>query len=96
MTRPVDTLSPELHHILLHCLPDERTGMRYLQRAAGLPQDGILTKNQAVAINAMDQRDICAKLLAEKVMSLTGQRNFDQLGRQWLAQVFKVAMDIGL
>lgn len=96
MTRPVDTLSPHIHHILVHCLPDERTGMRTLQRAAGMPQDGILTANQAVALNKMDQRDLCAKLLAEKVISLTGQRNFDQLGRQWLTDIFKVAVDIEL
>lgn len=96
MTRPVDTLSPHVHHILLHLLPDERTGMRALQRAGGMPQDGILTRNQAVALNKMDQRELCAKLLAEKAIMLTGQRNFDQFGREWLAKAFQVAIDIEL
>lgn len=96
MTRPVETLPAGIQHILLRLLPDERLGIRALQRAAGMPHDGILTKNQAVAIGKMDERDICAKLLAEKVMMLTGQRNFDHLGRAWLAHVMQVAMELEL
>lgn len=96
MTRPVEMLPLGVQHILKRLLPDERTGIRALQRAAGMPHDGILTKNQAVAIAKMDERDICAKLLAEKVMMLTGQRNFDHLGRAWLSLVMTVAMELDL
>lgn len=96
MTRITDALSPEIQHILKRCLPDERTGIRALQRAADLPQDGILTRNQAVAINKLDQRELCAKLLAEKLIGLVGLRNFDDHGRRWFTDVAKVAMDLGL
>ena len=83
-------LPPRIRALLMATQGD---GVKLLQRAAGLPQDGILTRNQIVAIGKMEQPKLCADFLTERAMSLIGQRHFDTQGREWLSSLFRMALD---
>jgi lysozyme family protein len=71
------------------------TCIKLLQRAAGLPITGVLTRNQAVAIAGRPAPEIVAKVLTEWSLYRMGSRYFDEKGRGWLNGLFQVALDIG-
>jgi len=69
------------------------TAIRLLQKAAGLSQTGILPRNQVVAIQRRDQRELCGMFLADRALRFTGTKNFDHYGRGWFKRLFLIAMD---
>lgn len=83
---------PEQIRKLLMATPGD--GVKLLQRAAAMPQDGILTRNQIVQIGKMYQAALCADFLTERAMSLIGQRHFDTNGREWLSALFRQALGL--
>lgn len=66
------------------------TAIRLLQKAAEVPQDGILgiVTEKAVATAKLDE--LCASFLAERALRYTGTHNFDHFGRGWFRRLFKL------
>lgn len=91
---PLTNLPQPLRALLLET-PDG-IGVKALQRAAGMPATGVLTRNCVAQLAARDQRELVAAFLAERAVRLTGVRGFDRLGREWFADLFKSALDAAL
>lgn len=62
-----------------------------LQRALGVPDDGILGNLTMAAIHALDADDLAVKFCTERALRYMGLRNFDIYGRGWLRRVFHLA-----
>lgn len=69
------------------------TAAKLLQKAADTAQDGIIGQNTMRAINAKNQRELCALFMADRALRYTGTRNFDLYGRGWLKRLFVLAME---
>lgn len=69
------------------------TALKLLQRALGVPQDGVIGNNTMLAIGRADQKELCAMFLAERALRYTGTRNFDIYGRGWIKRMFRLVME---
>lgn len=60
---------------------------RWLQRAAGVADDGIIGPNTRKAITAADPADLVMRFLAERLEFMTGLSNWPQHGKGWARRI---------
>lgn len=63
------------------------TAVRYLQRAVGVADDGVWGPVSQAAIDAMDESDIIARLLAERLDFMTRLKNWPAHGKGWARRI---------
>ncbi len=61
--------------------------VRWLQRAAGVADDGIIGPQTIAAVKRADPNDLAMKFLAERLEFYTKLTTFDAFGRGWVRRV---------
>lgn len=64
---------------------------RILQKALGVPQDGVLGRVTMSALERANTTHLAFLIMADRALRYTGTRNFDTYGRGWLKRLFEVA-----
>lgn len=67
------------------------TAIRALQRAVGVADDGVVGPHTKQAIAATDKHDLVMLFLAERLIFMTGLKNWPAAGRGWAR---RIAMDL--
>lgn len=66
---------------------------KWLQRALGVPEDGLIGPKTIAAANRADPAHIAAKLTGYRLAMLAGLKHFDQFGRGWTRRIASVLME---
>lgn len=61
-----------------------------LQKALGLPQDGIFGVRTQTTLMLADATETASLFMADRALRYTGTRNFDQYGRGWFKRLFVI------
>lgn len=64
-----------------------RQSILWLQRAAGVPDDGVIGPKTLSAVNALNADTLRMKLLAQRLKFLTNLNTFSTFGRGWTRRV---------
>lgn len=64
---------------------------KLLQRAVGVPEDGVLGNLTIAAVNALGADDLFCKLMAERALAYWKLPNMRVYGRGWMRRLFHVA-----
>lgn len=86
-----DQLRPAIAYQLLDFAVNSGIGTatRALQRAAGVADDGVIGQNTRGALRATSQTDLIMLLLAERLLFMTGLKNWTDAGRGWARRIAK-------
>lgn len=64
-----------------------KNAVKFLQRAVGAVDDGVLGNQTLAAVNAMDKNDVILKFNAERIEFFTNIKTFNVFGRGWMRRV---------
>jgi lysozyme family protein len=64
-----------------------RQAIKFLQRAIGASDDGIIGPRTLAAVKAMDQNDIILLFLAERLQFFTNLRTWSVFGKGWSRRI---------
>lgn len=64
-----------------------RNAVRMLQRAVGVPDDGVIGNQTLSAISAIDKNDVLLKFNAERIEFFTSLGTFGVFGKGWMRRV---------
>jgi lysozyme family protein len=64
-----------------------RQAIRWLQRAAGAKDDGIIGPKTLAAVRAADPEQLVRRMLAQRLRFMTGLPNWPAFGRGWARRI---------
>ena len=84
-----DKLPPTLAYLLFDCAVNSGIGqsIRFLQRALGVADDGVLGPMSIAAIQRMDSESLCARFLGQRLDFMTRLSTFETFGKGWSRRV---------
>lgn len=62
----------------------------WLQRAAGVVDDGILGPKTLAAVANSDAQKVCRKILAQRLKFMTDLKNWDAFGKGWARRIAEI------
>ena len=80
-----DRLPPTLAYLLFDAAVNSGIGqaIRFLQRAAGVADDGVLGPITLATIQRLDAESICARFIGQRLDFMTRLSTFDHFGKGW-------------
>lgn len=80
-----DRLPPTLAYLLFDAAVNSGIGqaIRFLQRAAGVADDGVLGPLTLATIQRLDAESICARFIGQRLDFMTRLSTFDHFGKGW-------------
>ena len=80
-----DRLPPTLAYLLFDAAVNSGIGqaIRFLQRAAGVADDGVIGPMTLASIQRTDAESICARFIGQRLDFMTRLSTFDHFGKGW-------------
>lgn len=72
-----------------------RQSIRWLQRAAGATDDGVLGPRTLAAVNAFDPEALAARYLGHRLDMMNDLRNWPSFSRGWAQRIAEILMRVG-
>ena len=84
-----DRLPPALAFVLFDAAVNSGIGqaIRFLQRAVGATDDGVIGPLTISAINRLDAESVCARFLGQRLDFMTRLSTWDVFGRGWARRI---------